>query len=105
MLSLLKRAWATPAIRALLVLAIFTSIAQACPNCGTAVGENDSANGGSVGAGYQYSIYFMIAVPYAILFSAGYWLYRSFSRAMAEQEAAHLARASLPAGAETALTA
>ena len=72
-------------ILSVFLLASATSV-LACPNCSRAVSDNDKDKASSLGAGYSYSIYFMMGVPYLILGTVSYAGYRSFSRAMAKHE-------------------
>lgn len=78
----------------LLILAVFAlEEALGCPNCSKAVAENDAGNGGNVGAGFTYSIYLMMVVPYTVMGGLGYicyGLYKQSLVAMEEAEKAYL---------------
>jgi len=88
---------------ALALLAVAPAFVVACPNCADTVGENDSA--APVGSdksfvaslptkdladSFNYSIYLMLIVPYALLTIGGFVVYRLIKKAdarMIENEA------------------
>jgi len=81
-----RRLLATLALAAFLGLSA-PAPATACPSCKNAVAEDESGNASTAGAGYSYSIYFMIAVPYLMFTIAGTAGYRSFKSWEREQAA------------------
>lgn len=72
---------------ALLFVALFADLANACPTCREGLAENDP-HGQSMAAGYYYSILFMMSMPFVILTTFGSFCYRSVKRAQAERDAA-----------------
>lgn len=86
----MKSSW----LRTFLMITLFcglvfvaAEVVEACPTCSTAVGEDDKANATNAGAGYSYSIGLMMATPFTVLGVFAFVLYRSFNKALAQQEA------------------
>ncbi len=76
---------AKPLLSALaLFLLLGASQASACPNCKEAVAAQDSGQGGqppsSMGNGYNYSVLFMMAMPFALLGTGAFFITRAVKR-------------------------
>jgi hypothetical protein len=73
-LDLVSRIIAAVAIVAVFALA---SPASACPSCKGAVEANDHATAGHVGAGFSYSVLFMMAMPFMLAggFGLACWMH------------------------------
>ena len=58
-------------------------MAAACPNCKDAVAAGEAGDDDPLreARAYNYSIYFMLAVPYSILATAGLVAYRKYRAA------------------------
>jgi len=85
MLSRLQRIVSRGAALAVALLVFGAQHALACPSCGQAL---ESQNNGNLVAGYQWSILFMMGMPFTLfsLFSA--YMYWEICRARAAQAAA-----------------
>lgn len=77
------------------IVAVFASVAAACPNCKEALAEG-AAEGRSLAAGFYYSILFMVSMPFLILGTFGTMAYRSVQRAKAEAVSGEGASADSP---------
>lgn len=81
------------ALLPLVLIAVLTTIAAACPTCKDGLAEHDP-QGQSIAAGYYYSILFMMSMPYLVLGTFGSLAYLSIRRARereaADAEAVHL---------------
>lgn len=59
---------------------VLAPMASACPNCKDAVANGEAGDDDPLreARAYNYSIYFMLAVPYTILGTAGFLAYRHY---------------------------
>ena len=73
-------------IFAVAAVALFASVASACPTCKEGVDASDPHHQ-SLALGFYYSILFMMSMPYIILGSFGYLAFLSIRRAKVRQEA------------------
>ncbi|MCH8057108.1 MAG: hypothetical protein IIB78_04465 [Proteobacteria bacterium] len=71
---------------ALVLLTVFCSAAVACPNCGKGIAEQ--SDGGDLVSGFQWSILFMMSMPFTILSFFGGYFYLEVRRARARQREA-----------------
>jgi len=67
----------------LCLLTVFCSAVVACPNC--AKGMADQSDGGDLVSGFQWSILFMMSMPFAILSFFGGYVYLEVRRARTRQ--------------------
>jgi hypothetical protein len=67
------------------VVASLAAVVSACPTCKDGLGEHDP-HYQSLAAGFNYSILFMLSMPYVILGSFGCLAYTSIKRAKAQRE-------------------
>ena len=51
-------------------------VASACPMCKEAIRTNSTGGGADLASGINYSIYFMVSVPYIVFGALGFTLYR-----------------------------
>jgi hypothetical protein len=90
----MKKSWLKTAFMIALVCGLFfvgIEMVEACPNCSSAVADDDKMNGSNVGAGYTFSIMLMMGVPYLIMIGFAYGIYSLFKSSVAAQKAAHQA--------------
>jgi predicted small secreted protein len=73
--------WIAP----LAVVAVMATVVSACPTCKDGLGEHDP-HYQSLAAGFNYSILFMLSMPYVILGSFGCLAYTSIKRAKAQRD-------------------
>ena len=73
-------------LAALAAVFAVTSLACACPTCGDAVGESDPSGEG-LAKGLNYSILFMMSMPYLIFGAFGLVAYRKVKQAQAARAA------------------
>ena len=81
---LFQRRNVLPAIAAIAVMVVFCAAADACPNC--AKGMAEQSDGGDLVAGFQWSILFMMAMPFTILSFFGGYVYLEVRRAKTRQQ-------------------
>lgn len=65
------------------------STAHACPNCKEAIatsGDSDDDDPMREARAYNYNIYLMVAMPYFLLGTAGYFVYRGLRSAQKKAE-------------------
>lgn len=75
------------------LVAVLATVASACPTCKDGLGAHDP-HYQSLAAGFNYSILFMLSMPYVILGSFGCLAYTSIKRAKARQQSAETVDAS-----------
>jgi hypothetical protein len=67
-------------VSALGLVLLVAGVAHACPNCSAAIAANTPAQigrfGNGLGAGFNWSIYTMIAVPYLTFFGLTFHIVR-----------------------------
>ncbi|MHC5541994.1 hypothetical protein ACYOEI_27555 [Singulisphaera rosea] len=63
-------------LRALVVVAALSQVASACPNCKEAVAAQPSEVAG-MQAGYNWSVLFMIAVPFTLMGTGSFMVARA----------------------------
>lgn len=80
------RIWLAPGVAAALLTA--AEVAQACPGCKEAL----AAQGGNLVAGYQWSILFMMAMPFSLLGLFSAYMYWEVRKAQAAQDKAAAAK-------------
>jgi hypothetical protein len=82
-------AQAARSIAPMLLVAGLAAVATACPTCKDGLGEHDP-HYQSLAAGFNYSILFMLSMPYVILSTFGYCAYLSIKRAKARRLAGEM---------------
>ena len=66
-------------LRTLTVVAMLSPVASACPNCKEAVAAQPSEVAG-MQAGYNWSVLFMIAMPFTLLGTGSFMVARAVKR-------------------------
>jgi hypothetical protein len=69
----------------LVIVLLLAAVVHACPTCAEGLAEADPQQQ-SVAAGFNYSILFMMSMPYLLLGSLGAMAYTSIRRAKLQNE-------------------
>ena len=72
------------AATALLLVVLYCSVADACPNCSNGLAQQ--SDGGNMVAGYFWSILFMMAMPFTIFTTIGGFMYLEVRKARKRQD-------------------
>ena len=78
------------AAAALLLIVLYCSVADACPNCSSGLAEQ--SDGGDMVAGYFWSILFMMAMPFTIFTAIGGYMYLEVRKARKREEKSDAAK-------------
>lgn len=70
---------------AIAAVAAFSAAAEACPSCKQALATADKGQGDVVGA-YMWSILFMLSMPFALIGTFGFSMWRAVKKANASKE-------------------
>ena len=62
-----------------------TALMAQCPMCKMAA-ESNLNNGGTAGAGLNFGILYMLALPYILIFGIGYFWYRNRKKIKGEEK-------------------
>lgn len=84
--------WVTQGVFCIVVVCVFSQLAEACPTCKESLSQNDA----QMVRGYFWSIMFMMAMPFSILTAMSTYFYMLIRKAR-KLKAADLSQAEEPA--------